>query len=305
MKNEASPPDPYAVHSLHPNHDADAVDGKVRWNPVNSLWNGGMMVCALILGPLTATADAVLVFLLLSAVTLCAGHSVGMHRRLIHRSFDCPRWLERILVWLGTAVGMGGPLGTIRTHDTRDWAQRQPECHEFFAHRGGLLKDLCRNLHCRIDLTRPPRFEPLPKVAADPFYRLLEQTWMLQQLPIALLLYALGGWPWVVWGVCVRVTVCVTGHWSVVYFAHSRGPQTWLLEGAGVQAHDIPLAAIPTMGESWHNNHHAFPASARHGLYPGQADPGWWFIRVLAWFGLAWNMQTPETLPPRPNLIPA
>ena len=98
-----------------------------------------MLVCALTLGPLHFSWDAFVVFLALSAITLCAGHSVGYHRRLVHRSFKCAKWLERLLVWTGAAVGMGGPLWTIRTHDTRDWAQRQPHCHDFLAHRRGLL----------------------------------------------------------------------------------------------------------------------------------------------------------------------
>ena len=71
-----------------------------------------------------------------------------------------------------------------------------------------------------------------------------------------------------------------------------------------MQAHDVPLAAIPTMGESWHNNHHAFPASARHGLYPGQVDLGFRFIQILERLRLVWDVQTPDTLPPRRGLTP-
>ncbi len=263
-----------------------------------------MMLAALGLGPPTATLDAVLVFLLLGAVTLCAGQSVGVHRRLIHRSFDCPKWLEACLVWLGTLVGAGGPFATTYVHDIRDWAQRQADCHDFYAHRQGLLKDLWWNLHCRLVLERPPGFDPGPGIADDPFYAFLEKTWMLQQVPLAILLYVLGGWPWVVWGVCVRVAASVSLHWTITHFAHKRGPQSWLVEGAGIQGHDLPLLAIPTMGEAWHNNHHAFPASARHGLFPGQTDPGWRFIQVLQFLGLAWNVQTPDTLPVRPGVKP-
>ena len=58
------------------------------------------------------------------------------------------------------------------------------------------------------------------------------------------------------------------------------------------------------MGESWHNNHHAFPASARHGLYPGQIDIGYQFIVLLERFGLACNVQTPDLLPMRPGISP-
>ena len=58
----------------------------------------------------------------------------------------------------------------------------------------------------------------------------------------------------------------------------------------------MPIAAIPTMGESWHNNHHAFPGSAKIGLYPGQSDWGFRFIQLLERLGLAWNVRTPETM---------
>ena len=304
MAQESLRDDPFRVNSLVLTPEADPSDAEVRWYPVRSLWNGGMMLAALILGPITFFWDSFLVFLATSAFVLCTGHSVGFHRRLIHRSFDCPKWLENILAWSGTVVGMGGPLWTIRVHDTRDWAQRQATCHDYLSHRRGFWRDAWWNLHCKLVLRHPPAFDPGAWIAGDRFYRFLERTWMLQQLPIALFLYLLGGWPWVVWGVCVRVTTCTTMHWYIGRVAHTHGPQSWLVDDAGVQAHDVPLFAIPTMGESWHNNHHAFPASARHGHYPGQADPGWWLIQILERLGLAWNIQTPETLPPRAGLTP-
>jgi stearoyl-CoA desaturase (delta-9 desaturase) len=295
------PGDPHAVHSLKTD-GADPAAGRVRWDPLHSAWNGGMLVAALTLGPLTASWSGLGVFILITGSTLLLGHSVGLHRRLIHQSFACPLWLEMALVWFATAVGMDGPLSMMRIHDTRDWAQRQTGCHGYFGHRGSMLGDAWRQLHCRLELKRPPVFDPPPEVAANGFYCWLERTWMLQQVPIAAVLYLGGGWPWVVWGVCARVAASVTGHWFVGHLAHRRGPQTWLVEGAGVQAHDVPWAAIPTMGEAWHNNHHAYPGSAKMGQGPGQPDPGFWFIRLLEAAGLAWNVRTPETLPARPAL---
>jgi sn-1 stearoyl-lipid 9-desaturase len=293
----ATPRDPHRVNSLIPHRGADPVAGTVRWDPARSLWNGGMMLSAVTLGPVTASWDAAAVFLVTTAVTLCAGHSVGFHRRLIHRSFECPKWVERVLVWFGTAYGMGGPLWTIRVHDTRDWAQRQAKCHDFYAHRFGVWRDLWGNLHCRLVLDHPPGFDPGPGIGDDRFYAFLEATWMLQQIPIGLALYALGG------GVFVRVTTGTTLHWFLTRFCHTRGPQSWLVEGANVQAHDLPILAIPTMGEAWHNNHHAFPGSARHGLYSGQCDPGYRFIQLLEFLGLAWSVNTPRTLPRRRGII--
>ncbi len=100
---------------------SSASDGVVRWAPARSLWIGGMTVAALALGPATASGSAVLLFLATSAVTLCLGHSVGLHRLLIHHSFAAPRWLTLVLAYLGTLVGMAGPLGMVRLHDTRDF----------------------------------------------------------------------------------------------------------------------------------------------------------------------------------------
>lgn len=290
--------DPYAVHSVVETASTSPVEGRVRWDPVHSLWNGAMLGSVIIFGPATITPAAVLLFILTTGAGLLLGHSVGFHRLLIHGSFRTPLWLERSLVWVGTTVGMSGPLWMIRTHDLRDWAQRQPDCHDYLAHRRPMLVDAWWQIHCRLELSHPPQYD-LGRVGRDPFYRFLERSWMAQQVPLALLFLAIGGWGWVIWGVCARVSASVTGHWFVGHLAHRCGPQSWLVDGAGVQAHDVPWAAIPTMGEAWHNNHHAFPASARIGLYPGQSDWGYVFIRLLERIGLAWDIQTPDTLPDR------
>jgi stearoyl-CoA desaturase (delta-9 desaturase) len=294
----------FKVNSMSGLDSADAGSGHLVWDAPRSLWNMGMLAGALVLGPLFFSWSAVGVFLALSAVTLCAGHSVGFHRRLIHRSFECPKWLERVMIYLGVLVGMGGPLWTVGLHDIRDWAQRQDNCHWFLRHGKGVLADGFYYLNFRLVFDSPPQFDPGPGISDDPFYRFLQRTWMLHQIPVALVLYALGGWPWVVWGVVVRVAVCFTMHWYIAHVAHRRGHQDWLVEDASVQGYNIAWLAIPTMGESWHCNHHAFPASARHGLYPGQVDPGFWFVQVLERLGLAWDIKVPANLPPRTALTP-
>src|ERR1044072_2512148 len=233
--------DAHAVNSLVETPGADPVAGRVRWAPVQSLWNGGMAAAALVLGPLTFSWPALGVFVLSTGAVLLLGHSVGFHRRLIHRSFGCPLWLERVLVWFGTAVGMSGPHGIVRTHDLRDWAQRNPNCHPYLSHAMPMLQDAWWQLHCRLELSHPPAFD-LGRAGRDRFYRFLEASWMAQQLPVAALLWWAGGWSFVVWGVCARVFACVHGHWLVDHLAHNRGPQHWTVDGAGVQAHDVPWA---------------------------------------------------------------
>lgn len=287
--------DPCAVNHLVETPGCSPVKGCVVWDPIPSLWNGAMLAVTLVFGAATFSLGALAVFVVITGATLLLGHSVGFHRRMIHRSFDCPLWLERLLSWFGTVVGMSGPFRMIRAHDIRDWAQRQSDCHDYLAHRRPMMIDAIWQMHCRLELERPPVFD-LGRIGCDPVHRFLERTWMLQQVPIAAGLWLLGGWGFVVWGVCARVSISVIGHWFVGHLAHRRGPQTWQVRDAGVQAHDVPWAAIPTMGEAWHNNHHAYPGSAKIGLYPGQSDWGFRFIQLLELMGLAWNVRTPEVM---------
>jgi len=287
---------------------ADPCRGAVRWQPKKSIWITTWTAVALLAGPSTISWDAVAVLLALGAVTLCAGHSVGKHRLLIHRSFDCPRWLERVLVYLGVLVGMAGPVGMMRQHDIRDWAQRQRQCHSYLRHGEGFWRDYFWQCHCDIVLDQPPAFMIEPRVRNDKVLMWLERTWMVQQLPLALLLFALGGWSLVVWGIGVRVAVSVTGHWMVGHFAHHNYGDDdanidWRLRDVSVQGRNVAVAGLISMGEAWHNNHHAFPQSARLGLERGQIDLGWWLIRALTAVGLAWNVTTPEKIPARANLV--
>lgn len=279
------------------------VHGRVVWAPVKSLWFTSHALVAIIGGYLTFHLDAMLLSFVFTVVTLCLGHSIGLHRLLIHRSFECPRWLEWVLVHLGTVVGMGGPFRILYMHDIRDWSQRHEKCHRFFIHQNPIRRDFFWQLHCEIQLDHPPRFHVEAGVADNRLYQFMDRTWMLQQLPWAMLFYYLGGVAFVVWGISVRVSISLLGHWLVGYCAHNTGPMDWHLKGHAVQGHNVPYIGLITMGESWHNNHHAFPGSARLGLYQGQQDPGWWVLCLLKSLGLAWALKLPENLPVRPELV--
>lgn len=278
------------------------LQGEVHWSPLKSVSFFSLLVLALIFAAPAASVGAVGACLMLTMLTLCLGHSVGLHRLLIHRSFRCPLLLERSLVYLGVLVGMGGPFGMLFLHDMRDWAQRHTACHPFFIHQSRVWRDAWWNLHCEIKLTHPPGFSPGPEAAADPFYRFLERTWRWQQLPLALLLYLAGGWGWVIWGICVRVPLCLTGHWLIGFLAHNLGSRGWQVHGHAVQGYNLPGLGLISMGEAWHNNHHAFPGSARHGHTPLQLDPGWWAIACLRRLGLAHDVVLPGDLAQRPEL---
>ena len=283
--------------------DCDSVArGSVQYAPMKSLWFNGMACAAVIGGLSTFTWVAFFVFLASTGTVLLLGHSLGSHRKLIHDSFQCSKWLEYILVYLGVQVGLAGPLGLLQQHDLRDYAQRLPDCHAYLRHGRSFLVDGWWQLNCDLKLANPPALHLEARIASDRFYRFLERTWMLQQLPIAGAFYLCGGWPLVFWGVCARVTACVLGHWLIGYFAHNHGHMHFEVRGAAVQGRNIPFTSLLTMGECWHNNHHAFPGSARLGLYPDEWDPGWWVLSLLRLAGLVYSVRLPEDLPARPEL---
>jgi fatty-acid desaturase len=258
------------------------------------MWTLFHLSVTFFIAPFVVSWSAIAVWLGLTYVTLLLGHSVGMHRNLIHRSFECPRWLRNTLLYIGTVVGMAGPFGILKIHDIRDWAQRQPKCHEFFAHTQGLWRDAIWNLAYVFEFSKPPTFSVEDELKHDRFLVFLERTWPLQQFPIAALLYVAGGWSWVVWGICVRIATSIAAHWIVTYYAHNPRSGRWWVLGAGVQASDLPGWGFLTHGEAWHNNHHAFPESYRMGVDGGQSDTG---ARVIEWFarvGLAWNLGRPR-----------
>ncbi len=283
--------------------NTDAYMGSVVWSPAKSVWFLSHLIATAFVAPFVMTISSFGIFLLLTAITLCFGHSLGMHRLLIHRSYECPKWLEYLFVYLGTLVGMTGPIGMMKQHDLRDWAQRQTRCHDYLLHGSGMLKDGWWQLNCDLQLQNGPTFHIEQEVLADPFYRFIEKTWMWQQLVLAIPLYWMGGLSWLVWGVSVRIAVSVGGHWLIGYFAHNDGERTWRVEGAAVQGHNIRLAGLLSMGEAWHNNHHAYPGSAMLGLYTDEPDPGWWVLNALRNLGVVKNIRLPIQLPLRPELI--
>ncbi|MEH6436966.1 acyl-CoA desaturase [Massilia sp. DD77] len=280
----------------------NVVNGTVRWSPVKSLWWTGMTATAIVGGAMTFSWSAFALFVVLTAAVLLFGHSLGSHRKLIHDSFACPGWLEYVLVYMGVQVGLSGPLGLLAQHDLRDHSQSQPHCHDYLRHGRPFLLDGWWQLHCELQLDAPPALPVRASVANDRFYRFLERSWMLQQLPPALLLYLAGGWAFVIWGVCARIAAGVTGHWLIGWFAHNHGGMHHAVDGAAVQGRNVRFAALLTMGESWHNNHHAFPGSARLGLYAGEWDPGWWTLMLLKRAGLVWQLRLPDACPARPEL---
>lgn len=302
MTAERGIPASLARHRIRHFDQAEVCEGRVTFSWTSGPWFLGMAVATLVGGAATFTWSAFALYIVSTALVLLFGHSLGSHRKLIHNSFGCPRWLEYTLVYLGVQVGLAGPMGLLRQHELRDYAQRLPHCHDYLRHGQDFWRDAWWQLCCELRLAREPELIIEPGIAASRFYRFLESTWMLQHLPWALLFYAWGGWGFVFWGVCARVATGVFGHWIIGFFAHNHGEMRHVVDGAAVQGRNVRWTSLLTMGESWHNNHHAFPGSAKLGLQPGEWDPGWWALVALARLGLVHDLRLPEHLAPRPEL---
>jgi stearoyl-CoA desaturase (delta-9 desaturase) len=241
-----------------------------------------------------------LLMMVLGAFTMGFGLTVGIHRGLIHRAFRTGPWTERVLVAIGTLCGLGGPLGMSRMHHYRDYYQNQPSCPPYFGYQQGLLAAMGYALFCRFEPTRDPGVTPVwPEVLADPVLGAIERYGLWLQLPIALAFYAAFGWAGVVWSVGVRLALTQDGFWFIHYVSHTLGRQPFEIAGAAEQGRNAAWLALPSLGESWHNNHHAYPQSARMGLTAAQLDPGYWLILLLGAVGLAREIVVPPSLPLR------
>eukprot|EP01124_Arcella_intermedia_P025123 TRINITY_DN4421_c0_g1_i1.p1 TRINITY_DN4421_c0_g1~~TRINITY_DN4421_c0_g1_i1.p1 ORF type:complete len:248 (-),score=54.54 TRINITY_DN4421_c0_g1_i1:48-791(-) len=234
-----------------------------------------------------------------------------MHRLFIHRSFKCSRSLEYFLVHLGTLMGIAGPLGMMKAHDMRDWAQRQlpEECHPYYSQQEILPRDSHWQMCCDFQLAHPPLWNPpedLPSI-----YYTMEKYWILQQVPWMILLGVLGGPSAVVWGSFNRLLAGMYGHFLTGWFAHNVGFWGWKnhdVKGVAIQGVNVGISvrgrdqlgrisrgkvlAILTAGESYHNNHHAFPRSANLAVEEGEWDLGYRVLKVMESIGLVWEIQT-------------
>lgn len=255
---------------------------------------------ALVGGGLFFSWSAVAVGAALLGLTMCLGVSVGFHRGLIHRAFQTSRAMEGGLAVLGTLAGLGGVIGMSRMHHRRDYHQNQPDCPPYFGYQVGFLRAMAYALFFEHHAKDPSVYPPVdPRVAERSLFRFLERAGLWLQVPLALALYAAGGPAFVAWGVLVRLALTQDGFWTIHYVSHVSGEQPYELPGAAEQGRNTGWLALLSMGESWHNTHHAFPGSAQMGIGWRQPDPGFWAVRGLQALGLVWEVKTVAALPLR------
>ncbi len=231
--------------------------------------------------------------LILYWVTACLGVTLGYHRLLSHRAFQVPHWLERFFATCGALSCQHGPIdwvGLHRHHHTfSDTDADHHNSHKGFwwSHMGWMFEPI-------------PAMKAVPRLSGDlnkdPYYRWLNKYFLLLQLPLGLLLFWIGtisgagGWAMVLWGIPVRLVLVYHVTWLVNSATHCWGTKVF---DSGDSSKNNAWVAALTFGEGWHNNHHAFPNSARQGLFRGQIDLTWQHIRFLKSLGLATKIRLP------------
>ena len=212
------------------------------------------------------------------------GIGMGYHRLITHRGYTVPRVVEYFLVLCGTLALQGGPVQWVTTHrihhahTDRLGDPHTPRDGGWWAHIGWILTPD----DTLADKAKLYRYAP--DLMRQPFYRFLNRFYYLPLIVLALSLLGVGGFRVLLWGVFLRVTLGLHATWLVNSATHLWGKQRF---STNEDSRNSWWVALLTFGEGWHNNHHAFPRAARHGLKWYEIDINWYGITFLKFLGLA------------------
>src|ERR1700759_2719851 len=231
------------------------------------------------------------------------GISVGFHRLLTHGSFKCHRLTRAAFAALGSAAAEGPVIDWVATHRKHhQFSDVQGDPHSpHLDHRDGWRGQLSGLVHAHIgwvfsDMEVADETRYAKDLLADPWIRFVDRPFVLWVavglaaafgLGVALTGTVTGGLTALVWGGAARIFFMHHATFSINSVCHYFGRADY---DTGDRSRNVFWLAIPTWGEAWHNNHHAFPTSYRHGLRRWQLDPSAAIIRLLELLGLAWDV---------------
>jgi stearoyl-CoA desaturase (delta-9 desaturase) len=276
---------------MHATPAADSGERSVRTGIALAAIHLGACAAAI---PALFTWSGACVAFVLYYLTGAIGICLGYHRLLTHRSFRVPRIVEYAIATCGALALQGGPIEWIATHRAHHaYSDTERDPHD--SHRGFFWSHvawLYRRNPARLTPEQQRRFAP--DLVGDPYYRFLEFGTPVLQIILGALLFAFGGWSWVVWGIFLRLVVTYHATWLVNSAPHLSGYRSFKTPGRDRSTNNRWVALF-AWGEGWHNNHHAFPSSARHGLRSTEVDVTWWTIEGLAFLRIASGISTPDS----------
>jgi fatty-acid desaturase len=238
---------------------------------------------------------AVIISAVLYWMTIGFGIGMGYHRLLTHRSYKVPRAIEYFFAVCGTLTLEGGPIFWVATHRVhhqhadKDLDPHTPRHGAFWSHVGWILFGEPKHN----DTKRMSKYAP--DLAKDPFYVWLNNWHFVPIVLLSAILFAVGGLQLVLWGTCMRVVLGLHATWLVNSATHMWGSQRFETRD---DSRNSWWVALVTFGEGWHNNHHAHPTSARHGLAWYEFDLTWIQIWVLKSLGIAKNVKVASVKEP-------
>jgi stearoyl-CoA desaturase (delta-9 desaturase) len=221
-------------------------------------------------------------------ISLSFGIGMGYHRLLTHRSYETPKWIEYFLATCGALALEGGPMFWVATHRIhhqfadQDGDPHTPRDGKWWSHIGWML--VGDGTHCDIEQCS----HYAPDICKDRYLVWLSKYHYVPLAILSILLLSFGGLPFLLWGVFFRVTMGLHATWMVNSLTHFWGSRRFATRDG---SRNNWLVALLSFGEGWHNNHHAYPTSARHGLAWYEIDMSWWEIRLLQAIGLATSVR--------------
>jgi stearoyl-CoA desaturase (delta-9 desaturase) len=231
------------------------------------------------------------------------GIGMSYHRLLTHRGYKTYKSVEYFLTLCATLALEGGPFFWVATHrvhhqnSDKDGDPHSPRDGGFWAHMGWIITG--RAMHNGSEDLLPY----VPDLRKDKFHTWISTWHWVPIVALALLLLAVGGVQYVLWGIFLRTVVGLHATWLVNSATHMWGTRRFLTTDTSRNSFWV---ALLTFGEGWHNNHHAHPQSARHGLTWYEIDMNWYGIAALRALGLAWDVKAPRlTAPVPPSGVPA
>ena len=230
------------------------------------------------------TWKALLVAVLLYWVSGSLGIGICYHRLLTHRGYKTPKWVEYILTVCATLALEGGPIFWVATHRIHhQFSDKEGDPHspldgKWWAHVGWIL--IGKSMHH--DTATLAHY--VPDLAKDRFHVWMTKYHYVPMIVLGFALLAIGGWPFVFWGIFARTVFTLHSTWLVNSATHVWGSRRFATRDHSTNNF---LVALVTFGEGWHNNHHAHPTSARHGLKWYEPDLNWYGIWVMKKLRLA------------------
>ncbi|KAI3712060.1 hypothetical protein L1987_70609 [Smallanthus sonchifolius] len=217
------------------------------------------------------------------------GINLSFHRHLTHKSFKIPKWLEYTFAYCGTQALQGSPIDWVRTHRFHhQYVDTEKDPHSPI--KGFWFSHILWMFDTNNTSNMVGERNNVRDLEKQFFYRFVSRTYIAHPIALALVLYALGGLPFIVWGMGVRVVWGYHMTWLVNSTCHGSGNQTWDTRDLSLNNRWIGILGF---GDGWHHNHHAFKYSARHGLEWWQVDITWYLIRLLEIIGLASDVKLP------------